>query len=85
MSRPELLRTAAVEVALGGLERALKGFEPDTDHVFTPLQRRWHLAMLLFGVPTDTLGEALLKPGTSAGFRDAVMAAIDAVRAEASS
>jgi hypothetical protein len=83
-SRPELLRTAAVEVALGGLERALKGFEPDTEHVFTPLQRRWHLAMLLFGVPVDTLGEALLKPGTSARFRDAVLAAIDGVRAEAS-
>jgi hypothetical protein len=40
--------------------------------------------MLLFGVPTDTLGEALLKPGTSARFRDAVTAAIDAVKAEAS-
>jgi hypothetical protein len=79
-----LLRNAAIEVSLGGLERALKGYKTEAEHLFTPPQRRWHLAMVLFGVPPDTIGEALLKPGTSAQFRDAVIAAIEAVKAEAS-
>jgi hypothetical protein len=81
--RAELLRNAAIEVALGGLDRALKAYETDADPLFTPLQSRWHLAMVLMGVPPDTIGPALLKPGTSARFRDVVTAAIDTVIAEA--
>jgi hypothetical protein len=79
-TRAELLRQAAIEVSLGGLERALKGYETEAEHLFTPMQARWHLAMVIFGVPPDTIGEALLKPGTAARFRDAVTAAIDAVK-----
>jgi hypothetical protein len=82
-SRRALLREAAVEVAMGGLDRALKAYEPDSEFLFTPLQSRWHLAMVLFGVPPDTIGEALLKPGTSGRFRAAILAALDAVKAEA--
>jgi hypothetical protein len=82
-NRAELLRNAAIEVALGGLDRALKAYETDAEPLFTPLQSRWHLAMVLFGVPPDTIGEALLKPGTSNRFRTMVLAAIDAVNAEA--
>jgi hypothetical protein len=81
--RAELLRNAAIEVALGGLDRALKAYETDAESLFTPLQSRWHLAMVLFGVPPDTIGEALLKPGTSGRFRATILAAIDAVSAEA--
>ena len=85
VSRAEAVRNAAIEVALGGLDRALKAYETGAEPLFTPLQSRWHLAMVLFGVPPDTIAEALLKPGTSGRFRDAVTAAIDAVTAEASS
>lgn len=79
-SRHELLREAAIETALGGLDRALSAYERP-DKLFTPLQARWHLAMVMFGVPPETIGEALLKPGVSARFRDAVTAAVDAVKA----
>jgi hypothetical protein len=83
-SRAELLRNAAIEVALGGLDRALKAYGTDAEPLFTPLQSRWHLAMVLFGVTPDTIAEALLKPGTSGRFREAILAALDAVKAEAS-
>jgi hypothetical protein len=83
-SRAELLRNAAIEVALGALDRALKAYETDAESLFTPLQSRWHLAMVLFGVPPETIGEALLKPGTSSRFRATVLDAIDAVNAGAS-
>ena len=78
-------RGIGVEIALGGLERALKAYEVGDEDCFTPEQGRWHLAMVIFGVPTETIAEALLKPGTSDRFRDAVIAAIGAVKAEASS
>jgi len=47
--RAELLRNAAIEVALGGLDRALTAYESDAESLFTPLLSRWHLAMVLFG------------------------------------
>jgi hypothetical protein len=78
--RRALLRDAAVEIALGGLDRALNAYE-QPDALFTPMQARWHLAMVLFGVPPEVVGEAILKPGVSARFRDAVTAAVDAVKA----
>jgi len=76
---PETQKSLLVELAMGGIERALKSYESGSGDCFTPVQRRWHIAMLLLGVPPETIGPALLKPGVSLQFRDSVLAAIDAV------
>jgi hypothetical protein len=73
-----------VDIALGGLERALKAYNvgPPEDH-WTPIQLRWHLAMVLFGVPPETIGAALFKPDVSKNFGCDIAAAIKAVEASA--
>jgi hypothetical protein len=75
--------TIGVEIAMGGLDRALKAYDvgPPEEH-WTPIQKRWHLAMVLFGVPVDTLAAALLKPEVSKNFASDIAAAIAAVEAD---
>jgi hypothetical protein len=75
---PDDRRTIALEIALGGLDRALKTYGvPDDD--WTPIQHRWHLVMVLFGVPADTIAAALFKPQVSKNFSRDIAAAIKAV------
>jgi hypothetical protein len=71
-------RAIAIEIALGGLDRALKAYAiPDDD--WTPTDHRWHLAMVLLGVPTDVIAPALFKPGVCENFRRDLTAALRAV------
>jgi hypothetical protein len=73
-----------VEIALAGLDHALKVYDvgsPPEEH-WTPIQKRWHLAMVLFGVPVDTLAAALFKPQISKNFSRDIAAAIEAVEAD---
>jgi hypothetical protein len=77
---PDDRRTIALEIALGGLDRALKAYGvPDDD--WTPLQHKWHIAMVLFGVPADTIAAALFKPQVSKNFSRDIADAIKAVEA----
>lgn len=83
-SRPGVDRAAVgVEIALGGLDRALKAYDvgPPEEH-WTPIQKRWHLAMVMFGVPTDTIAAALFKPQISKNFSRDIAEAIKAVEAD---
>jgi hypothetical protein len=71
-------RAIAIEIALGGLDRALKVYGiPDDD--WTPSQHRWHMAMVLLGVPTDIIAPAIFKPGVCEAFRRDLTAALRAV------
>jgi hypothetical protein len=78
---PDDRRTIAVDIALGGLDRALKAHAPSDDD-WTPIQHRWHLAMVLFGVSTDTIAAALFKPQVSKNFSRDIAAAIKAAEAD---
>lgn len=78
--RPDERRTIAIDIAMGGLDRALKAYD-DPNDPWTPIQHRWHLAMVLFGVPPDTIAAALFKPQVSKNFSRDIANAIKAVEA----
>jgi hypothetical protein len=72
-------RTIAIDLALAGLDHAMKAFDASPDDAWTPIQHRWHLAMVLFGVPPDTIAAALFKPQVSKNFSRDIADAIKAV------
>jgi hypothetical protein len=76
-------RTIAIDLALAGLDHAMKAFDASPDDAWTPIQHRWHLAMVLFGVPPETIAAALFKPQVSKNFSRDVANAIKAVEASA--
>jgi hypothetical protein len=76
-------RARRVQGAVDSLEVALKAYDDGSDEPWTPIQHRWHLAMVLFGVPTDTITAALFKPQVSKNFSRDIAAAIKAVEADA--
>ena len=53
-------RTIAIDLALAGLDHAMKAFDASPDDAWTPIQHRWHLAMVLFGVPLGILNSPAL-------------------------
>jgi hypothetical protein len=75
-------RTIAIDIAMAGLDHAMKAFD-SPDDAWTPIQHRWHLAMVLFGVPSDTIAAALFKPQVSKNFSRDIADAIKAVEASA--
>jgi hypothetical protein len=77
-------RTIAIDIALAGLDHAIKAFDASPDDAWTPVQHRWHLAMVLFGVPSDTIAAALFKPQVSKNFSRDIAAAIKVVEADCS-
>jgi hypothetical protein len=76
-------RAIAIEIALGGLDRALKVYRSPADDDWSVQEHRWHIAMVLLGVPTDTIAAALFKPGVCENFRLDVTAALRAVETSA--
>lgn len=80
-SRSTDRRALAVDLAMAGLDRALKAYDSEEGE-WTPLQHRWHLAMVMFGVSSDTIAAALFKPQVSKNFSRDVANAIKAVEAD---
>jgi hypothetical protein len=76
-------RTIAIDIAMAGLDHAMKAFDASPDDAWTPLQHRWHLAMVLFGVPSYTIAAALFKPQVSKNFSRDIADAIKAAEASA--
>jgi hypothetical protein len=74
-------RTIAIDLAMAGLDHAMKAFDASPADAWTPVQHRWHLAMVLFGVPPDTIAAALFKPQISKNFSRDIANAIKAVEA----
>jgi len=74
-------REIAIDIAMAGLDHAMKAFDASPDDAWTPIQHRWHLAMLLFGVPPNTIAAALFKPQVSKNFSRDIAEAIKAVEA----
>jgi len=77
---PDDRRTIAIDLAVAGLDHALKAYD-DPDDPWTAIQHRWHLAMVLVGVPPDTIAAALFKPEVSQNFSRDIAAAIASVEA----
>lgn len=77
-------RSRRVQSAVDSLESALKAYDDQADGPFTPMQHRWHLAMVLFGVPTDVIAAALSEPQISKNFSRDIADAIQAAKAAAS-
>jgi hypothetical protein len=72
-------RETGVDIALSGLDRALKAYDDGASEAWTPVQHRWHLAITLFGVPTATITAALFEPQVSKNVSRDIAAAIKAV------
>lgn len=77
-------REIALELALGGLEHALKTYpNPDVaDDDWTTHDYRLHIAMVLLGVPVRIIAAALFKPQTSDRFFQDLKRAIEAVEGD---
>jgi hypothetical protein len=75
-------RARRVQSAVDDLESALRAYDVGADESLTPMQHRWHLAMVLFGVPSDTIAAAILKPQVSKNFSRDIADAIKAVEAD---
>jgi hypothetical protein len=74
-------RERRVQSAVDSLEAALKAYNDGSDEPWTPIQHRWHIAMVLLGVPTDIVTAALFKPQVSKNFSRDIADAIKAVEA----
>lgn len=82
-AEPVPMSGAGIDIALAGIDRALKLHEDRMRGGFSPLQHRWHLAMVLFGVPPEIVTAALFKPEVSKKFSRDIATAIEAVKAAA--
>ena len=71
-------RAIAIEIALGGVETALKSY-PVAGDDWTQRDHRRHIAMVLIGVPPQVIAAALFKPDTSEKLWHSINAAIKAV------
>ena len=74
-------RAIAIEIALGGLETALKSY-PVPEDDWTQQDHRRHMAMLMFSVPPRVIAAALFKPDTSERLWRSITAAVKAVETE---
>ncbi|MBR1277468.1 hypothetical protein [Bradyrhizobium sp. AUGA SZCCT0283] len=63
--------------ALERLDLALKA--RDRDNFYSTQQRRWHVAMVLWGIPPEIIAAAFFRPGVSESFRASIENAIKTV------
>jgi hypothetical protein len=63
--------------ALETLDAALKA--RDRDGFYSAQQRRWHVAMVLWGIPPEIIAAAFFRPGVSESFKASIENAIKTV------